>query len=241
MGGRDGSRLRRLKFHNEFVDRHGRPRHYFRRLGKRTPLRGPFGSAEFWEDYNSCLADEPAGRPLRPASADGTFAALAMQYYGTALYRDLAPSSRVNYKRVIDGFLEQHGHRRVDQFTREKLDIIIGSMSDRPGAGIVLLKRIRTLVRYAMAIKQLKHDPTAGATSYRSKEFHTWTEGELAQFEEYWPEGSRQRLAYALLLYTGQRGSDVHRMSYTDIDDGTIEVAQQKTDQEDSDEKLVIP
>jgi integrase len=242
MGGRDGSRLRRLKFHNEFVDRHGRPRHYFRRFGKRTPLRGPFGSPGFWEDYKACLADETAASASRRvAAADGTFAALATQYYGTALYRDLAPSSRVNYKRVIDGFLEDHGHRRVDQFTREKLDIIIGGMSDRPGAGIVLLKRIRTLVRYAMAIKKLKHDPTVGATSYRSKEFHTWTEGELAQFEAYWPEGSRQRLAYALLLYTGQRGSDVHRMSYTDIDDGTIEVAQQKTDQEDSDEKLVIP
>jgi integrase len=114
-------------------------------------------------------------------------------------------------------------------------------MANKPGAAIVLLKRIRTLVHYAIAIKWLHHDPTLGATSYRSKEFHTWTEKELAQFEARWPEGSRQRLAFALLLYTGQRGSDVYRMSYAHIDGDTIEVAQQKTGQENSDEKLIIP
>jgi integrase len=64
---------------------------------------------------------------------------------------------------------------------------------------------------------------------------------ELTQFEARWPPGSRQRLAYALLLYTGQRGSDLHRMSYAHIDGDTIEVEQQKTGQEESDEKLVIP
>jgi integrase len=114
--------------------------------------------------------------------------------------------------------LEEHGHRRVDQLRREHIDAIIRKMADTPGAGIVLLKRIRTLVRYAISIKWLRHDPTLGATSYRSKGFHTWTEKELKQFEARWPEGSRQRLAYALLLYTGQRGSDVYRMSYAHID-----------------------
>src|SRR5262245_28017588 len=32
-----------------------------------------------------------------------------------------------------------------------------------------------------------------------------------------WAEGSKQRLAFALLLYTGQRGSDVRKMVRTDI------------------------
>jgi integrase len=191
--------------------------------------------------YAACLADEPLKAIRRVAAAPGTLAALAVSYYGSPSYRHLAQSSRVNYRRVIDGFLNEHGHRRVDQLRREHIDTIIGRMANRPGAGIVLLKRIRTLVRYAISLKWLQHDPTLGATSYRSKEFHTWTEKELAQFEAHWPEGSRQRLAYALLLYTGQRGSDVHRMSYFHIDGDTIEVAQQKTGQEDADDKLVIP
>ena len=65
--------------------------------------------------------------------------------------------------------------------------------------------------------------------AYRSKEIHTWNEQEIALFEKRWPEGSRERLAFALLLYTGQRSSDVHQMSWTDIVGDTIRVAQRKT------------
>jgi integrase len=238
MGRRD---LRNLKYLHAFIDRHGSSRYYFRRNGKRTPLPGSLGSKEFMEVYAACLAEQSPPAFRRPAASPGTLAALAASYFGSPKYRALATSSRANYRRVIDGFLREHGHRRVDQIKREHIDTIVGKLADKPGAGIVLLKRIRTLVRYAISLKWLKHDPTMGATSYRSVEFHTWTEKELSQFEAHWPEGTRQRLAYALLLYTGQRGSDVHRMSYAHVNSGTIEVVQQKTGQQASDEKLVIP
>jgi hypothetical protein len=53
---------------------------------------------------------------------------------------------------ATNGFVEDHGHRRVDQMTREHVDVVIGKMSNKPGAGIILLKRIRTLIRYPMAL-----------------------------------------------------------------------------------------
>ncbi len=46
--------------------------------------------------------------------------------------------------------------------------------------------------------------------AYKSREFHTWTEGEIEQFEERWSIGTRERLAFDLLLYTGQRGRCAH-------------------------------
>ena len=119
---------------------------------------------------------------------------------------------------------------------REHVDVVIGKLASKPGAGIILLKRMRTLIRYAMAIGWTDRDPTAGVKGYKSKEIHTWTEGEIALFEHRWPEGSRERLAFALLLYTGQRGSDVYRMTWADIVGDTIRVAQQKTAA-----KLTIP
>jgi integrase len=79
-------------------------------------------------------------------------------------------------------------------------------------------------------------DATTGVKSYKSKEIHTWNEREIETFEARWPEGARERLAFALLLYTGQRGSDVHRMTWADIVHGAIRVAQQKTAA-----KLAIP
>jgi integrase len=179
--------------------------------------------------YAAQLNNSSRRAEQRPMAAPGTFAALAIRYYGSPQFQSLSATSRSNYRRVIDGFLEQHGHRRVDQMTREHVDIVVGRMADTPGAGIILLKRIRTLIRYAMALGWTDRDPTAGVKAYRSKEIHTWNEQEIEVFEKRWPEDSRERLAFALLLYTGQRGSDVHRMSWTDKVEDTIRVAQRKT------------
>src|SRR3954451_4537113 len=105
--------LRRLKYLHAFMDRHGKARYYFRRNGKRTPLPSSLGSKEFMDAYATCLAEQPAKSVRRPSAVPGTFAALATSYYGSPAYRDLATSSKVNYRRVIDGFLQEHGHRRV--------------------------------------------------------------------------------------------------------------------------------
>jgi enterobacteria phage integrase len=226
MGGRG---VIRLKFVHAFRDRYGRMRYYFRRNGKRTALPGLPGSSEFMAAYAIQIGEISNRVAMRPKPAPGTFAALAIRYFGSPQYQSLSATSRSNYRRVIEGFLEEHGHRQVDQMTREHVDIIIGKMANKPGAGIILLKRLRTLVRYAMALGWTDRDPTAGVKAYRSKEIHTWNEEEIAAFEKRWPERSRERLAFALLLYTGQRGSDVHRMLWTDLVDDTIRVAQQKT------------
>jgi integrase len=119
---------------------------------------------------------------------------------------------------------------------REHIIALMGAMVDRPGAANMLLKRLRTLLHFGMDLGWIKEDPTARVKSYRSKELHTWTEEEIATFEAQWPEGSKQRLAFALLVYTGQRGSDVRKMVWTDMVGTTIRVAQQKTGT-----KLVLP
>ena len=52
----------RLKYVHAFVDRHGKPRHYFRRAGfKQVRLPEPPGSQEFMEAYQSALE---AGAPI---------------------------------------------------------------------------------------------------------------------------------------------------------------------------------
>src|SRR5262249_16488000 len=98
----------------------------------------------------------------------------------------------------------------------------------KPGAGIIVLKRMRTLLRYAMDIGWRESDPTARVRAFKSIEIHTWTESEISQFELRWPIGTKQRLAFDLLLYTGQRGSDVARIARPAAGE-KIRVVQQKT------------
>ena len=47
-------------------------------------------------------------------------------------------------------------------------------------------------------------NPLARIETYKLGTYHSWTDDELG-FESRWPIGTRERLAYAVLLYTGQR------------------------------------
>jgi integrase len=67
------------------------------------------------------------------------------------------------------------------------------------------------------------------ALKVRSDGHHSWTDEEIAQFESHHPVGSRARLALALLLYTGQRRSDVVMMGRQPVRDGFLQVRQRKT------------
>jgi len=70
----------------------------------------------------------------------------------------------------------------------------------------------------------------------KSEGFHSWSDAEIAQFEKHHPVGSRARLALALLLYTGQRRSDIVRLGRQLLRDCVLTVRQQKTGAE-----LLIP
>ena len=72
-------------------------------------------------------------------------------------------------------------------------------------------------------------NPCIGVDHFKTGTHHTWTEGELRQFETRWALGTRQRLAYELLLETAQRVGDVAKMTRSDIVGGELHVVQQKT------------
>jgi hypothetical protein len=60
---------RRLKFIHSYVDRHGHPRHYFRRKGHaRVALPGGYGSPEFLDAYWRYVKDPGALSQPRAAS-----------------------------------------------------------------------------------------------------------------------------------------------------------------------------
>jgi integrase len=85
------------------------------------------------------------------------------------------------------------------------------------------------LLAHAVRSGYRTDNPVNEIDRYKGGTRHTWTEAELAAYERRWPLGTRERLAYALLLYTGQRGGDVVNMRRADISGGAIRVVQQKT------------
>ena len=57
-----------------------------------------------------------------------------------------------------------------------------------------------------------------------------WSEEEIERFEAYWPIGTRERLALAILLYTGLRRGDAVRLGRQHVADGLIKIRTEKCD-----------
>lgn len=221
----------RLQYIDHFRDRHGRQRFYFRRRGeRRIPLPGLPGSREFSEAYQAALVGAVIPETAGPAKS-GTIARLVEDYFKSPEYLTMAKSSQIAYRRVIDRWVadENIGHRPIAGMRREHVAKMIAKRAATPGAANDLLKKIKLLMTFAIRNGWRTDDPTLKMKTFASGEFHTWTEEEVQQFEAGHPIGSTARLAFALLLYTGQRRSDVVTMKWSDISEGLIRVVQRKT------------
>jgi integrase len=212
-------------------DRHGKLRTYGRpnRKGPRVPLPD-FGTVEFKLAYGQMLAGDLLPPQVRPRVIPGSIEALIINYKRSAAYIDLRDTTKTGYTSRLETLRAKHGHRRVDQMTRERIVAgILEPYTGKPGASLAILKILRVLIRRAIEIGWLKFDPSLGIKRPKGKEVRSWTDAEITIFEKRWPIGTKQRLAFALMLFTGQRRSDVHRMTWADVNGDTIRVVQQKT------------
>jgi integrase len=214
-----------------FTDRHGRKRYYFRRgKGARVALPGVPGSSEFEAAYAEALAGHPRPPTSLPGTKRGTIAWGIASYMRSPEYADLRLTTKKGYASRIEALRRNHGHRSISGMTREGIvKAILTPYADRPGQRLAILKMLRVLIRHWLEIGELRLDPSAGIRRPKSREIRAWSEDEIATFEQHWQPGTKQRLAFALMLYTGQRRSDVHRMTWADVKEGAIRVIQQKT------------
>jgi integrase len=111
------------------------------------------------------------------------------------------------------------------------LKAILDGMIDKPSAARNLLKRLRGVFSFAADRGLIAFDPTVGVKLpiVRTAGFRAWTDDDIERFRSHWPNGSRARLALELLLFTGQRRSDVVRMGRQHVREGAIHVTQKKT------------
>lgn len=219
----------KLKYVNEYIDHTGKLRRYFRKGGKQLgPLTGDVGSVEFMTAYGAYLAEKPkAAKTTLHADSLGK---LIIDFYGSRLFTDRKPSTRQLYKYALEPIAKEHGHRSASAMTAEHAEKIINKIGEkRPGMGNLTRAVMRRVMQFAVKTRLRKDNPMLGIEGFKVGEHHTWNDAELKQFEDKWRLGTRQRLAYALLLYTGQRVGDVARMSRADVSDGLIHVVQQKT------------
>jgi integrase len=220
------------RFVNCFIDRHGKPRFYFRRKNfKKIPLPGLPWSPEFMAAYEKALAAPRAGLG-DTRSKPGSVSAAIAGYFASAAFQNLAPASAKARRRILENFRSNHGDKRIDTLEPRHLATMLDAMAKKPGATRNFLSAIRALMAYSVAVGLRANDPSAGLktnTKLRPGGHYTWSEDDIAAFEARHPIGSRARLALALLLYSAQRRGDVLQLGRQHVRDGMLHIRQSKT------------
>ncbi|MDK3075797.1 tyrosine-type recombinase/integrase [Sedimentitalea sp. JM2-8] len=231
---RDGTGSFRLKFVVEDTDRHGNVRVYLRKPGHaKVRLKSQPGTQEFLTEYRSALH---GAMPQTPAAAiersgnKGTFKWLCEQYYGSAEYKRLSSRTQYVRRRILDGVCEKDGSKPFALLEPRHVRKMRDEKSETPEAANSIVKALRQIFGFAVEYELTTRNPARDVPYIRSASegFHSWSMEEVAQFENHHELGSKARLALALLLYTGQRRSDVVLLGPQHIKDGWLTLTQQK-------------
>lgn len=231
----DGSGESDLKYLINDRDRHGNDRIYFRRpAGPKLRMQAPhefrgkllFVSQEFIAEHRRYFAGyvavaAPTQRVVKSRAVAGSLRWLVELYYSEdEAYAALDQRTRHVRKLILDEIclepFSEDDPTPVGQIAASSMPpLFVRKLRDRkvdkPEAGNSRVKALRQVFKFAVAENLCASNP-AREVSYivtGSDGFHTWDLGEVRQFEEAHPIGTKARLALALLLYLGVRRSDV--------------------------------
>ena len=221
-------RPRPATLHRE-TSRHGKTVWYVRfGHGRRTRIRGVYGTPEFEEAYRAALAgDEP--KPAGKASR-GTLGWLWMLYMQTATWADLSMATRKQRENIMRQVLASGGDVALSRITPKAIQQ--GIERRKAFAARHFLDTMRGMFKWAVEAEHVSSDPTAGKSvaKPKTKGFPEWTEEELDQYSARWPLGTRERVMWGVFCFTGLRRGDAARLGRQHIRNGVITIDTEKTD-----------
>jgi integrase len=215
---RDRSGIRLYRYVAEDIDRHGNVRTYFRRKGQRKiRLTEVPGTVTFDAEYQRAFSGA-----LKPptnqhsAAMPGTMRWLCEQYYVSAAFQSLASSTRKVRRGILEEICERAGQFRYAMMEPTHVAKLRDEKAAFPHAANNRVKTLRQLFAWALSPEYgyVKKNPARDVTRLRGTNpdgIRAWTEHDALGYEARHPLGTKARLAFDLLLYTGVRRSDVVR------------------------------
>jgi integrase len=219
------------------VTQHGKTVWYVRvGKGPRVRIRAAFGTPEFDTEYQSAIAGLPTRQTAKEDRATGTLAWLVERYRETGTWTNLSLATRRQRENILRSILESAGRQPVVKIT--KATIVAGR--DRravktPFQARHFLDTMRGLFRWAVEAGLVRIDPTAGVADPampKGDGFPPWSEEDVAAYEARWPIGTRERVWFDVILYTGLRRGDAVRFGRQHVRNGIGTIKTEKTDTE---------
>ncbi len=213
------------------VTRHGKVVFYVRRgAGLRIRIHGAFGSPQFMAEYRIAVdAVSLASTPKGKVGA-GSLEWLIRRYCEGSDWAALAPATRDQRENILRHVERQAGDVPFTAITRAKIIEGRENRKATPNQANNFIKTMRGFFHWALDVEIAKADPTEDVKllTVKTDGFHVWTDEEVARFEARWPIGTRERLAFDLLLYTGLRRGDAVRLGRQRVKDGVFKLKTEK-------------
>lgn len=220
---------KRYPYLSRETTRHKKTVWYFRRGKQRVRLPNEYGSVAFWEAYNTLLA----GKPIKPQEAltSGSMAWLVARYKESGHFASLKPSTRRMRDNILKAILKDNGDVQFVRITKKHIQAGMDRRAETPHAANNFLKVLNGLFTWALANDHVTVNPCSGVEKRKDKieGHHTWSLTEVQQYRDFYPVGTRQRLAMDLLLFTGLRRSDIVRIGRQHLKDGVLSIRTEKT------------
>ena len=229
-------------------DRHGKRRVRLRKGGYSTYLSGIPWSEEFMRQYAAALegVQAQASNIGAERTIAGSVNAIVAAYLdcsptSTSSFKTAKPETQRTRRNILENFRKAHGDKplyRTDRngprtmlLKREHMQRIVNERAPTPFAQRNFLNTVRAMFQWAMKEGRIPDDPTLGVTREKVKTtgYKTWSEAHIERFEATHAIGTKGRLAFAFLLYTGQRRGDVVKMGRQHIHNDVLTIDQGKT------------
>jgi integrase len=225
-----------LRYVKAYPDRHGKMRYYFRRRGFAPVTLPPPGSPGFMAAYEA--ANVPPPVPIGKGKVSflrGSLGWAIEQFIASAEFRNRAANTRRGDLSAFNELRATFGAGPLRDLNSRHVKAIRTYFKDKftPSVADAAIDKLSVVWRFADEHLDLDLDtnPTKGIASVhkhqQANERQPWTPAVFEAFEAHAP--AQLRLAVMLLLYTGQRRSDVVKMQWSHFDDDLIKVVQQKT------------
>jgi integrase len=212
------------------VSRHGKTIWYVR-IGKgpRKRLRAAYGTPEFATQYPAALTGAAIEPPVKTA---GSIAWAVALYQQSSAWRALSKATQKQRANILTRVLRDSGEAPIKSVT--KAHILAGRerRATTPAAARNFLETMRGLFAWAAEADLVKANPTDGIKGGRPKGgegFPIWTEADVQKYEARWPVGTRERVAFDVLFYTGLRRGDACRLGRPHVKDGIARIATEKS------------
>ncbi|WP_315786106.1 integrase [Bradyrhizobium sp. SZCCHNPS1003] len=236
----------RIKYVYEDMDRHGNVLRYFQRnRGPKIRLRAVPGTDEFGREYQAALNGKIEPRETEQLQGsrakNGSLRWLIEQYYASAEFTRLDTSIKSARRGILDNLCSEPvsdensnliGSLPYASMPSSKVRALRDRKAEFPEAANGHIKALRQVVKYAIAAEHpgAERNPARDVPYMKtgSQGFHTWTIAEVLQYAKKHPIGTKAHLALALLLFTGQRRSDVVKFGRQHIKNGWLTFTQVK-------------